>query len=123
MPKVRIILVEDYEYDYDRYSEIVSSITDWEEVTEEEFDFLRNFLYKLKDWPSYSKPKLLRLDDQPISYRISNLRETMKETLERVKKEEEKKKATVRKAAETRRKKLEEKEKAELERLKKKYGA
>jgi len=122
---VKILLSEDVSvYDYDDYmskSILRESISDWEEISDDDFSFLRDNIWSLRDWPANCKPLLLVKDEMPVMDRITSIKAEIDL--------EQKRKAA--KLAEKRRKELErqqakllkkaDSEKALLERLKSKY--
>lgn len=123
MPQIRIILVE-YGYDdcgYESSHDILESITDWEEITDEELSLLRQYRYDVIK-SAHGIPVILVKDPEPVSYRVNNLRETIEQI--RLKKEKENRKRRE-KAAEKKEKdaeRIKQKELATLRKLKEKYG-
>ena len=124
MPEAKIVLVnETYNRYYRSYvpTHILDSITDWEEVTEEELSLLRRYISRLPLPGENLSYLLLVKDDKPIHRKINSIRKLIEEEKEKEVKEKRKKEETNRKRQETKRKNQEEKEQKELERLKKKY--
>ena len=132
MPKVKILIATEtsqYEYD-DYYTQHIlrQGITDWEDISEEDLDFLQKNRYNIIDREKYGHdayPIVLVQDDITLVDRISSIREFIKKQEEKRKKldEEMRKK---REAAALKKKlaqaaKTEAEEKALLEALKAKY--
>ncbi len=127
MPRIKVIFVEDYNGDdYGNYdSRIVDSTTSWEDVSEEDYQFLRNNMHMVlaeftKGYSSV-RPVLIREDEMSVARRI----ESVKEALERQKAKREADAAALKKkqddAAKKRKKKAEERERRDFERLKAKF--
>ena len=119
MAHVKLVLSTDYCDDYHSHEYISQSITDWDEVTEEELIFLVSNYKKLSLWKPYTYPILLIKNSTPVEELLVNIKDLMAKQLE----ESKKRKAAVEKAQETKRKNKEEKERKLLEELKGKYGA
>lgn len=136
MPKVKLVLAyarsADYYDDYDTQSlnVIRSGITDWEDISEEDYAFLLKnegyHLNKAMKVSEYHHVMILKLDEAPVVTRIESVTkliakmeaDRLKEESERIAKKEQ--------AALARRLKKEAKTKAEelalIDTLKKKHG-
>lgn len=123
MPKIALIKSScKYNYEYDYNEKVAENISEWEEVSEEEFKLLTSYFYK-----NYNSKNIVVIEF------VENQRETIdlavKAQLEYIKKEEEKrlaeKKAKEEKALARKlkldQKKLEDKKKL-LEQLRKELG-
>lgn len=123
MPKIKLLLVEETYYDYDdNYHEAVlkSGITDWEEVSEEDYDFLKRNKFRLKSVDG-SNILIVSQDSIPILKRIQDIKDEIQKEIDKAEEEKNKKK---KKAEENRLKKLaktEAQEKELLNILKSKY--
>lgn len=125
--QVKIVLCsETFEQDgYYSQKIIRDSISDWEEVSDEDFDLLRHNLFRLyRDFAEYHglSPILLVKDDaSSIFNRIKSIKENIEDEKRRIK--EEKEKEAAKKADRARKKlaKIEQDERALLEQLKKKF--
>jgi hypothetical protein len=107
-------------YDTTPYEQIArEGITDWEEISEEDYTFLSANLHKI--FP-YKDIVLLIRDSSPVLERIDNLRAFVEK--ERKKEEAERKRieAQYLKRAELERKRKEQRELKKLAALKEKYG-
>jgi len=96
MPKVKVLITSSrVSYDeYDSYSEdiIRAGITDWEEITQEEYEFLIRNKYYLKDALKFRSGEdllILKQDDKPVVERISSLTAFIKKMEDDRKKEEQ----------------------------------
>lgn len=95
MPKqVKIVLMQDVSDDYYSQKIIRDSISDWEEVSDDDFRFLQDNLFRIfRDIGQHGyAPTLLVKDDQPITARIKQIRDAI-EKQRRVEQEEKEKKA------------------------------
>lgn len=90
MPQVKIILVQTIDCDYYSKQIVRDSITDWEEVTEEEFTLLRDNLRSVvtigREHYDY-EPMLIVKDDKPVVEHIKTIREAIEQ--QRAKREAE----------------------------------
>lgn len=78
MRQVRIIFVEEIQGDYDILATIARDITDWEEVSDEEFDFLRKNLRLMAaevTGSNHLKPQLIVKDEVAVRERITGLQQ------------------------------------------------
>lgn len=122
MPKVKLIIINSgFSYnDYDEYSAdiIRAGITDWEDITDKELEYLNINKYLLSrafNLPSQMDIMILKQDDRPIIERISSLTSLIKKMEDDRVKEEEARLAKKAAAAESRRlKKLAKTEAEEL---------
>lgn len=126
--QVKIILSKEVITSYDdpyNYTLIRDGITDWEEISDEDYDFLRwnlSYLYKTYN-EEYGNlvPMIIVKDDKPVLDRI----ESIKEFIEQLKtKEAERKAEEERKKAEKAKKRMMKKvadERALFEQLKEKF--
>ena len=123
MPKIKLLLVEESYYDYDdNYHEAIlrSGITDWEEVSQEDYDFLQRNKFRLKNAVA-SNIIIVSQDSIPILKRIQDIKDEIQKEIDKAEEEKNKKK---KKAEENRLKKLaktEAQEKELLNILKTKY--
>lgn len=120
MPLVKIvksllISARDYYDDYESQRVIVEGITDWEEISDSDLDFLRKHFYML---PETSNLILLVKDEIPVMDRIKSIKEFLKKQKEKIAKAEEKKAQDSMLKAE----KALEKKKKQFEKLKKELG-
>ncbi len=127
--KIKIVLTQNIDVssdeDYSSINIIRQGITDWEEVSQEDYDFLISNLWRMHlDYKDLS-PTILVQDDVPVIQRINSIKERIQE--EKIKQEKEKAARQAqkdRRAAERQAKKellTIESEKAMLEYLKKRY--
>lgn len=124
MPKVKILEIES-RYDYDDYDGIrtasVEGLSDWEDISEEEYELLNKHLRQFTHGHG-TELIIVRIDSVPIEKRILNIRE---ELVKVANKEAEKlvkaKEAQDKRNAEAALKK-EEKERKHLAALLDKYG-
>jgi hypothetical protein len=124
MPKVRLLLFTNSSGDQFRYfsSELAGVITEWEEVTDEELEWLTTHIRKLE--APFGLHYVLVVEDLAnTKYHIDSIRHFVEEEKTKQEAEEAKKQEINKKRAETKRRNKEAKEKAELERLQKKYGS
>lgn len=123
MPEVKILLFRERSFydDYNNFKEITDSITDWEEISNSQYEYLVANIHKLRKWPYDLWPLLVVKDTEPIALRIESIKELI--DAEIAKAEEKKRKAEEKKrlTKEADKKKQEEKELKLLEELKKKY--
>lgn len=78
MRQVRIIFVEEIQGDYDILATIARDITDWEEVSDEEFDFLMKNLRLMAaevTGSNHLKPQLIVKDEVAVRERITGLQQ------------------------------------------------
>jgi L-lactate utilization protein LutC len=123
MPRVRLLLFTNSSGDQFRYysSELAGVITEWEEVTDEELEWLTTHIRKLE--APYGLHYVLVVEDLATTkYHIDSIRQFVEEEKTKQEAEENKRKERARKTAETKRKNKEEKERKLLEQLKEKYG-
>ena len=120
MPEVKIILGTEY-VDPWNTTIILDSITDWEEISGEELEYLKENIYKISTWPSGLYPTILVKDEIPVSNRIESIREKIKEELNKKKEQAIKNKEAQEKRIATKLRNQEEKERKMLEKLKGKY--
>ncbi len=123
MPNVRLLLFTDSSGDQFRYysSELAGVITEWEEVTDEELEWLTTHIRKL-DAP-YGLHYVLVVEDLATTkYHIESIRQFVEEEKAKKEAEEAKRLERNRKIAETKKRNKEEKERKLLEQLKEKYG-
>ena len=123
MVEVKIFVAMDYS-DYDDYNSrtvLANSISDWEEITEAEFEFLQRNLHHLYNTHSMGRLVLIRKDEATVTERISSI----KAALQKIKDEEDRKKqeAEVKKAKRLEAKLAAKKDKdlETLQKLKEKY--
>lgn len=77
--------------DYDDYNSrtvLANSISDWEEITEAEFEFLQRNLHHLYNNKSMGRLVLIRKDEATVTERITSI----KASLKKIKDEEDRKK-------------------------------
>jgi len=123
MPKIKILLVDESYYDYDdNYHAAVlrSGITDWEEVSQEDYDFLVRNKFRLKS-NFNANIVIVTQDDTPVLKRIQDIKAEIQKEIDKAEEEKNKKK---KRAEENRLKKLaktEAEEKELLNMLKSKY--
>lgn len=125
MPEAKILLATDSFDDYSHYysSQLAGSITDWEEVTEEELGWLRSHLRQLPP-PRYSLHYVLVVkDSETLQFRIQSIKQLIEEEKEKQEKERAKREEINRRRQETKRRNKEEKERKLLEELSKKYAS
>ncbi len=106
---VKILLMQELSDDYYSQKLIRDSITDWEEISDEDFKFLRANLHRIYPPHGEFAPCIITKDDEPIVERISQLRAA----IDREKRQQEEREAKKRLA----------KEAKERERLMKKLGS
>ncbi len=125
---VKIVLAQEISLDDygDYYSrEIIrGSITDWEEISDEDFKFLRNNMYHLFSSAADAglKPHLLVKDEVPIMQRIHSVRDEIRKYEEKKRQQQEK---LEQEKADRARKRMLKKAQSELEllqQLQEKYG-
>jgi len=101
--KIKVILTQDfYQHDYDDYDSnriITSGITEWEEVTPKEFEFLRQNIKKIN--VNDQNAIIVQQDDIPVIRRIADIKEYIKKEVaaEEARREKEKKIAEDKKTA------------------------
>jgi len=114
MAKVKIVLLHERYYSDDDYSStqriLGESLSDWEEITDDELKYLREHLYKL-NFGITRYPTIVVQDDIPVRDRITSIKELVKKErakaeAERRKNEKEKAERSAKKAAKTREKEL-----------------
>lgn len=115
MPKIKIVISDSYYYDEEYHHKVVEGISDWEEVTEEDYQFIKNNLHHLNIKKGY--PSIIRQDDVSVYERIKDIKGTLAKYQKEfeAKREEEKRKRE--EAAERRRAKKLARDAAALERL------
>lgn len=127
MKEVRIVLVHDLSSGYDDYdSETImrEGITDWETISDEDYQLLREHWHRLGpriDPSGNKRPVLLEKDHLPVRARIESIQQWLQEEKARIEREKAAREAQ---AAERARKKLmktAEGERKLLEELRKKY--
>jgi hypothetical protein len=125
---VKVILAQEIQLDDygDYYSRniIRDSITDWEEISDEDYEFLRKNLYHLFNTAADPglRPYILVKDEVPIVQRIQSVRDEIRKFEEQKRKRQEE---DERKKAERARKRMLRTAKSELEllsQLQEKYG-
>lgn len=82
--------------------ETINSISDWETITEEEYNFLKNNLYRLFNRVTEGYPVLLRKDSVSVHQRITSIKEFIAADVEKERKRIEENKKRLKKAAEKR---------------------
>lgn len=115
MKKVKIVFTQSIGYD-DYYGEeiIRDSLTDWEELSDEDFKLLKSNLHliaKNKLGHEYS-PRIIVQDEHPIQYRLESIKKALAELAEKKRIADEQREAKKKIAAEKKRQK-------EIEKLKK----
>lgn len=78
MRQVRIIFVEEIQGDYDILATIARDITDWEEVSDEELDFLKKNLHLMAaevTGSGHLQPLLIVKDEVAVRERITGLQQ------------------------------------------------
>jgi len=99
MKRIKILMMQDFSDDEYSRSIVRDSISDWEEVDDEEFKFLKNNFHRMfnlrHDFGYEFKPILIVEDDVPPSHRIQDIKKLIKDEQARIakeKKDREKKK-------------------------------
>lgn len=87
---VKIVLVEETSDDYYSRKIIRDGITDWEEISDEDYDLLRYNVKRLYDMEHNMEPMLIVKDDVPVIERLKSVKEAIGK--ERAKQEAEKRK-------------------------------
>jgi hypothetical protein len=87
---VKIVLVEDTSDDYYSRKIIRDGITDWEEISDEDFQLLRYNVRMLYDSSNNLEPMLIVKDDVPVVDRLKSIKDALAK--ERAKQEAEKRK-------------------------------
>jgi hypothetical protein len=123
MPLVRMLLFTNSSGDAWRYysSELAGIVTEWEEITDDELDWLAKYIREL-DAPYGLHYVLVVQDAATVKYHVDSIRHLIDAEKAKIEAEEAKRKERAAKAAETKRRNLELKERAMLEKLKGKYG-
>ena len=127
MKEVRIVLVHDLSSGYDdddSQSAIKEGVTDWEQVSDEEYRLLKDHWWRLShEMGAYARgrPVLLEKDSEPVKQRIGSIREWVRKEQERVQAESAAKRAKVEERARKKLLKDAESELKLLEELRKKY--
>lgn len=128
MPHVKILFVkENSSYDNDDYLQtsaiVMDSITDWEEITQEELNLLYNYRYSFSGFSKngYNTVILVK-DEQPVVERISSIKEWLIQIVEKQKKQEAERKKKEKQKSELLKKTKAEREKKKLLELAKKHG-
>lgn len=77
MPKIKIIIVDGY-YDYDDHwcNRMAEGISDWEEVSDEDYQYIRNNLHHIK--LKVGTPIIIQQDDVTVAERIKGIKKTIK---------------------------------------------
>lgn len=89
MPKVKIIIVHNFDCDDDHSIEVAKEgVTDWEEISQKDYIHLFYNLHRIIKPMRDSRPILICQDETPIIHRI----EQLKELIEKDRKREEKEK-------------------------------
>lgn len=98
MVKIKLIVSEGY-YDYDEnFKAIAQGISDWEEVTEEDYQFIRDNLHHLRDGLKRNEQIfIVRQDTESIPERIEGIKNAI---TKRMKAEEKRKEEYQRKKEE-----------------------
>ncbi|AUZ95091.1 hypothetical protein FDI40_gp332 [Agrobacterium phage Atu_ph07] len=103
MPEVKIFMASSSSYDDEWNSvETINSISDWETITEEEYNFLKNNLYRLFNRATEGYPVLLRKDSVSVHQRITSIKELIAADVEKERKRVEENTKRLKKAAEKR---------------------
>ena len=123
MRQVRIVLVDDSYYD--NYSNesiytIRDSITDWETISEEDYDLLRKYHHKLEQQCG-RKAIILEKDPKSVKERIDNIQAWLQEQKDLEEQEKRKREEAARQRALKKMLKKSQSELALLEELKRKY--
>jgi len=92
---VKILLMQETSDDYYSQKIIRDSISDWEEISDEDFQFLQKHLASIFPYNNGFMPLLMVKDDKPVLSRIEQIkkvldREKEKQDAERAKREESK---------------------------------
>ena len=87
---VKIVLVEEPSDDYYSRKIIRDGITDWEEISDEDYDLLRYNVKRLYDTEYNMEPMLIVKDDVPVIERLKSVKDAISK--ERAKQESEKRK-------------------------------
>ena len=92
---VKIVLVEEASDDYYSKKIIRDGITDWEEISDDDFELLRYNIRRLYDNNHNLEPMLIVRDDVPVVDRLKSIKDALakereKQEAERRKKEETK---------------------------------
>ena len=119
---VKIVLVQSIDCD-DHYTQPVirESVTDWEEVGDEDLAFLEKNLYRIVDAPYGYYPKLIFKDPMPIAQRIASIRILIDNEQAAQAAQQDRRRAAEQARQQTRMQKKADSELALLEELKKKY--
>ena len=119
---VKIVLVQSIDCD-DHYTQTVirESVTDWEEVGDEDLAFLEKNLYRIVDVPYGYYPKLIFKDHMPIAQRIVSIKTLIAEEQAAQAAKKDRRLAAEQARQQKRMQKKAESELALLEELKKKY--
>ena len=119
---VKIVLVQSIDCD-DHYTQTVirESVTDWEEVGDEDLAFLEKNLYRIVDVPYGYYPKLIFKDHMPIAQRIVSIKTLIAEEQAAQAAKKDRRLAAEHARQQKRMQKKAESELALLEELKKKY--
>lgn len=103
MPEVKIFMSTTSSYDEEWHTvDTINSISDWETITEEEYNLLKNNLYRLFDRSSEGYPVLLRKDSVSVHQRITSIKELIAADVEKERKRIEENTKRLKKAAEKR---------------------
>lgn len=87
---VKIVLVEEASDDYYSRKIIRDGITDWEEISDEDFDLLRYNLRRLYDTEYNLEPMLIVKDDVAVVDRLKSIKDAL--VKERARQEADKRK-------------------------------
>lgn len=74
---VKILLVQETSDDYYSQKIIRDSISDWEEISDEDFRFLEKNLHSVFPTPSGFTPMLVVKDDKSVVTRIAQIKESL----------------------------------------------
>lgn len=122
--KIKILELSGYEYGYDDYSQtgyIAKNITEWDEVSKEDYDVLREWVQDKNRTAYQTKTLIISEADIDIPATVAMYKEKAKAVIQKKKEAEQKQKEREKKRQATTEKKKAEREKKILERLKSKY--
>ena len=92
MPQVKIVLVKDFEGNQDDYNStssiLVDSISDWEEINDEDLNFLEYNLSRLFNYGPY-RPIIVKKDIVPVYERVKSIKDMIQKEQDRRQREEE----------------------------------
>lgn len=117
MPKIKIIIADGY-YDYDDHwcNRMAEGISDWEDVSDEDYQFISSNIHHLK-LKTGGAPVIIQQDSVRVVDRINDIKKTIKKLQDDYNRKIEGEKRKREEVAEKRRMKKIEKDKAALERL------